>query len=63
MYAVTHCPFDFKNRKLQSLEIKLMKQSYEDWTQTLLRIVGPKIYDGGIILMNNIRAKKISIVN
>ena len=54
MYAVTHCPFDFKNRKLQSLEIKLMKQFYEDWTETLLLIVGPTIYESGIILENNI---------
>ena len=35
MYAVTHFPFDVKNRKLQSVEIKLMKQFYEDWTQAM----------------------------
>ena len=54
MYAVTHGPFDFKNKKLQSLEIKLMKQFYEDWTETLQLIVGPTIYDSGIVSVNNI---------
>ena len=54
MYAVTHCPFDFKNRKLQSLEIKLMKQFSEDWTETLQLIVGPTIYDSGIVSVHNI---------
>ena len=65
MYAVTHCPFDFKNRKLQPLEIKLMKQLkfWRNWTETLLLIVGPTIYDSAIILVNNIWAKKIRSVN
>ena len=58
-----NCKFDFKNRKLQSLEIKLIKQFYKDWTQILPLIEGLTIYDSGIILMNNIWAKKIRSVN
>ena len=39
---------------LYRVKIQLMKQFFEDWTETLPLILGPTIYDSGIILVNSI---------
>ena len=39
---------------LYRVKIQLIKQFFEDWKETLPLILGPTIYDSGIILVNSI---------